>query len=208
MVWHFPNSVALESTIRVGDYKLVRNYNHVHDPRSVPLELYRLYKTENGKQVRVDIEEADNLVKSDPQRAQSMDARLTQELEQMKASYPYNNPAFRGVAPKGKLVPTVSSHRQDGRKVTFTFQQRGAKVIRANLIYTQNGHNRNEEWFRREAKLAGDNTVMAELPPGTTHYIINLIDENNFLVSYPDVPGGNHFSKTQEKFAKYALPAM
>ena len=37
---------------------------------------------------------------------------------------------------------------------------------------------------------------------------INLIDENTFLVSYPDVPGGNHFSKTQEKFAKYAIPAM
>ena len=28
MMWHFPNSVALESTIRVGDYKLIRNYNH------------------------------------------------------------------------------------------------------------------------------------------------------------------------------------
>jgi arylsulfatase A-like enzyme len=148
MVWHFPNSVALESTIRIGDYKLVRNYNHVHDPRAVPLELYRLYKTENGRQVRVDIEEAHNLVESDPQRAQSMDARLTQALEEMKASYPYNNPAFRGVGPKGKLVPTVSSHHQDGRKVTFTFQQRGAKVIRANLIYTQNGNGRNEEWFR------------------------------------------------------------
>ena len=137
-----------------------------------------------------------------------MDARLTQALEEMKASYPYNNPAFRGAGPKGKLVPTVSSHHQDGRQVTLAFRQRGAKVLRANLIYTRNGNGHNEEWFRQEAKLAGDNTVIAELPPGTTHYIINLIDENNFLVSYPDVPGGNHFSKTQEKFAKYALTAM
>ena len=207
MVWHFPNSVALESTIRIGDYKLVRNYNHVHDPCAVPLELYRLYETENGRQVRVDIEEAHNLVKSDPQRAQSMDARLIQALEEMKASYPYNNPAFRGVGPKGKIVPTVSSHHQDGRKVTFTFQQRGAKVIRANLIYTENGNGRNEEWFRHPAKLAGDNNIIAELPPGITHYIINLIDENNFLVSYPDVPGGDHFSKTKEQFAKYAIAA-
>ena len=171
----------------------------------MPLELYRLYKTENGKQVRVDIEEADNLVKSDPQRAQSMNAHLTKELEQMKASYPYNNPAFRNVGPKGKLVPTVSAHHQDGRKVTFTFQQHGAKVIRANLIYTQNGNGKNEEWFRHPAKLVDSNTAIADLPPETTHYIINLIGENNFLVSYPDVPGGNHFSKTKEKFARYAL---
>jgi len=25
------------------------------------------------------------------------------------------------------------------------------------------------------------------LPAGATHYFINLIDENNFLVSYPDL---------------------
>ena len=206
MIWHFPNGVALESTIRVGDYKLVRNYNHAHDPRAVPLELYRLYRTEDGRQVRDDIEEAHNLVNAAPQRARTMNARLTLELEKMKASYPYNNPAFRGVGTKGKLVPTVSSYHQDDRQLTIRFQQRGAKVIRANLIYTQNGNDQNEEWFRRSAKLAADNTIVAELPTGTTHFIINLIDENNFLVSYPDVPGGNHFSKTREKFAKYALP--
>ena len=128
--------------------KLVRNYNHVHDPRAVPLELYRLYTTENGRQVRVDIEEAQNLVKADPQRARSMNARLTQLLEEMKASYPYNNPAFRGVGPKGMLVPTVTSHQQTGQNVVFAFQPHGAKVIRADLIYSKNGNGRNEEWFQ------------------------------------------------------------
>lgn len=39
MVWHFPNSAALESSSRVGDYKLVRNYYHLHDPSAEPLEL-------------------------------------------------------------------------------------------------------------------------------------------------------------------------
>ena len=34
MMWHFPNSVALESTIRIGDYKLIRNYDHVNNPGS------------------------------------------------------------------------------------------------------------------------------------------------------------------------------
>ena len=47
--------------------------------------------------------------------------------------------------------------------------------------------------------------MTALLSRGTTHYNINLVDENNFLVSYPDVPGGNHFNKTREKFSKYAI---
>ena len=80
--------------------------------------------------------------------------------------------------------------------LNFTFKQRGSQVVRANLIYSKNGNGRYEEWFRVPAVLASDDTVTAELPQGTTHYFINLIDENNFLVSYPDVPGGNHFSRT------------
>ena len=205
MVWHFPNSVALESSIRIGDYKLVRNYNHRHDPNAVPLELYRLYETQNDRQVRADIEEANNLAESDPDRTRLMNVRLTQILEEMGASYPYNNPAFRGVGPKGKLVPTVTSHQQDGQNVEFTFQQHGAKVVRADLIYTLNGNDQNEEWFRLPSIPLGDNTTIAELPTGTTHYIINLIDENNFLVSYPDVPGANHLSRTGETYAEYSI---
>jgi arylsulfatase A-like enzyme len=205
MVWHFPNSVALESTIRIGDYKLVRNYNHAHDPNSDELELYRLYKTENGRNVRVDIEEADNLADAEPARALTMNERLSQILSEMEASYPYNNPSFRGVGPEGKLVPTVTAHEQEGRRVTFAFQEGGSKVDRADLIYTRNGNSRHEEWFRLPAIVDSGSTVTAVLPEGTTHYVINLIDENNFLVSYPDIPGGDHFNKTNEKFAKYAI---
>ena len=205
LVWHFPNSVALESTIRIGDYKLVRNYNYAHDPNSVELELYRLYKTENGRQVRVDIEEGNNLVEAQPGRAQAMNQRLSAILTEMKASYPYNNPAFRSVGPRGKLVPTVTAHEKHDRRVTFTFQENGARAIRANLIFSHNGNARHEEWFRIPATLAGGNSVTAELPEGTTHYMITLIDENNFLVSYPEVPGGNHMNKTKDKFAKYAI---
>ena len=186
---------------------IVRNYSHAHDPNSVELELYRLYKNENGRQCRVDIEEANNLVEVQPERAQAVNRRLTAILTEMKAGYPYNNPAFRGVGPKGKMVPIVTAHEEHDRRVKFTFQENGAKVVRADLIYSQNGNARHEEWFRIPARLTGSNTVTAELPEGTTHYVINLIDENSFLVSYPDIPGGNHFNVTKEKSAKYAIAA-
>ena len=137
-----------------------------------------------------------------------MNKRLSAILEEMKASYPYNNPAFRGFGREGKQVPTVTAHEQDGQRVTFTFQKRGTKVVRANLIYSKNGHAKHEEWFRKPARLSGVDSVTAELPKGTTHFIVNLIDENNFLVSYPDIPGGNHFNKTKEKFAKYAIESL
>ena len=57
----------------------------------------------------------------------------------------------------------------------------------AYLIYSRNGGAQYEEWFRASANLAQDNKVIAILPKGTSHYFLNLIDENNFLRSYPEV---------------------
>ena len=208
MVWHFPNSVALESTIRIGGYKLVRNYSHVHVPNTAELELYQLYKTENGKQVRVDIEESKNLADAQPKRAKQMNDRLTEILTEMKASYPYYNASFRGAGPNAKKIPHVRSHQQKGRKVYVAFTNNEAKVVLANLIYSVNGNARYEEWYRTPAKMNDDGqTVTALLPKGTTHFFVNLIDENNFLVSYPEVPDALTMKKTKDKYAKHAISA-
>lgn len=208
MIWHFPNSVALESTIRIGDFKLVRNYNFAHEPDAAPLELYRLYETiADGRQVRVDLEEADNLASTDLERAAAMNTRLTELLEEMAASYPYNNPAFRGAGPEAREVPEVTEETQQGDTVTFRYREHGARVRRAQLIYTRNGGDKHEEWFREPATLSAEGTVTAQIPAGTTHYILNLIDENNFLVSYPEVPDGATISRTKETFAAHAIPA-
>lgn len=203
MIWHFPNSVALASSIRIGDYKLIRNYDHVNNPGSPPLELYRLYETKSGKPVRCDIEEAHNLVSDMPEKAQAMNTRLTEILTGMDADYPYYNPHYIHELPNKEKVPTVVSHRKDGNKVEFTFQENGAKVVRANLLYTLNGGDQNEEWFRAPASLLPGMKVCAELPAGTTHYVINLTDENNFLVSWPEMISAQDFEK--EKYSVRAL---
>jgi phosphoglycerol transferase MdoB-like AlkP superfamily enzyme len=187
MVWHFPNSVALESTIRVGDWKLVRNYDHLNNKHASELELYRLYDTKDGQQKRNDIEEANNLADSMPEKAHALNAKLTEILTEMEASYPYYNPDFKHPLPNKEKVCTVKSHVQTGDRVEFSYQENGAKVVRANLIYTLNGGEQYEEWFRQPADLLPDSMLVAQLPAGTTHYFINLIDENNFLKSYPEV---------------------
>ena len=205
MMWHFPNSKALESTIRVGDYKLIRNYDHVKNPKAVPLELYQLYDTKNGKATRVDIEEANNLVKSMPELTQKLDNQLTEMLTEMKASYPYNNPHYNKGLPNQEKVPVVTDNSKTGNKVNFTFKENGAKVIKANLLYTLNGGTRGEEWFRIPATLTSKTKVTATLPKGTTHYLINLIDENNFLVSYPELIGIREYEKIKKKYSEDAL---
>ena len=207
MVWHFPHSVALESTIRMGDYKLIRNYDHVNNAHTPELELYRLYETTDGTQKRVDIEEAKNLVDTMPQEAAAMNQRLTDMLTEMKASYPYYNPAFKGVLPHKEKVPSVLSHRQNGNSVEFTYQENGARVVRANLIYTLNGGARYEEWFRAPAEVFSGRKVSAQLPKGTTHYFINLIDENRFLVSYPEALDMVTKGKTRKPYSSTALKA-
>ena len=88
MVWHFPNSAALESSIRIKDFKLVRNYDHLNNPNNEPLELYRLYNSERKGSQRADIEEQHNLVQSMPEKAKAMNAKLTKFLNEMQASYP------------------------------------------------------------------------------------------------------------------------
>jgi uncharacterized sulfatase len=200
LFWHFPNSQALESTIRIGDYKLVRNYDHLN-PRNAELELYQLYKTEGGKQTRVDIEESNNLAQKMPEQAEAMNRILTEKLEAMDASYPYYNPDFSDALPNKEKVPSVLSHKRNGNRVEYRYQENGAKLARAQLMYTFNGGDSDEEWFRLPAEVLPGNRVMATLPKGTTHYLINLIDENNFLVSYPYVKKSTRGNNLPSKVA-------
>lgn len=187
MVWHFPHGVALESTIRVGDFKLIRNYDHVLNPQTPELELFRLYETKDDGQHRVDIEEATNLASTMPEKTAQMNRELTERLTEMKASYPSYNPDCDDDLPGKNLVCSVLSHQKVGDRVEFAYRENGATVVRADLLYTLNGGDRYEEWFRTTATLTEGKKATAQLPQGTTHYLINLIDENNFLRSYPEV---------------------
>ena len=202
MVWHFPHGSAMESTIRVGDYKLVRNYDHINNPQTPHLELFQLYDSSGGKAVRVDIEEAKNLVDSMPERAAKLDAQLSSTLNGMNASFPYFNHACSTPLPNAEKICTVESHEKDGQNVKFTFRENGASVKRADLIYTLNGGQQYEEWHRGPATLKGDGKVTATLPDGATHYYLNLVDENQFLRSYPDA------RKKDKSFAGTALSAQ
>ena len=88
----------------------------------------------------------------------------------------------------------------DGKEVWLKFKNNGAKVVKAELIYTKNGGVKGEIWFPVPMKLIG-NKVCVKLPKGTTHYVFNLVDENNYLISYPDAG----YQKTTKIFATKAI---
>lgn len=209
MVWHFPNSIALESTIRVGDYKLIRKYVPKAGGSNEPwLQLYQLYDSQNGSVKRVDIEEVKNLAASKPELAQSMDKRLTEIFTEMKASYPYFNPLYKGKSLHKDKVCKILSHEKNGKNVNFRYEERGAQVAKAILSYTLNGGQKYEEWYIVDAEIGESNSVTATLPDGTTHYFIHLVDENNFLVSYPKVTDQISIDKRNPIYSTTALVAQ
>jgi arylsulfatase A-like enzyme len=181
MVWHYPHFGKNQSTIRAGDFKLIRNYE-TDSGKPPALELYRLVDTKDGKSARVDIEEAKNLAAEQPEKAAELDARLTEILTEMKASLPYWNPTCQSPVTNKEKVPAVTGHTVDGQTVTATFQENGARVVRADAIYTTKDSP--GEWFRMIGEV-DNGTAKLTLPPEATETFINLIDENNFMVSYP-----------------------
>ena len=202
MVWHFPHGVAQQSTLRIDGWKLIYNYM----PQKPRLELYQLYENYPDPSKRTDIEEAKNLAEEMPEKAEQMRKELFRRLDAMKASYPYRNPHFKHALPhKDKVCQPIENGREK-TKVWARFKERGSKVVSGQIVYTLNGGEKSEEWYLASARVEG-NRLVGKLPKGTTHYVFNLVDEHNFLVSYPDMPdmksGGNGRGK-----AKYSANAF
>ena len=95
------------------------------------------------------------------------------------------NPLAKSPLPNKGKVLTVVNHGVEGETVWAEYKNNGAKVVKAELIYTTDGGVRGETWVPIDMELS-DNKVSVTLPKGTTHYVFNLVDENNFLISYPE----------------------
>ena len=207
MIWHYPHANSFESTLIQDGYKLIRNYDHLGNLKTPPIELFQLYKTKDQKQIRADIEEAKNLVSELPEKAAEMDKKLTNILTEMKASYPSYNPYYKGKPPHlqnipaVKNIPTVNDVKEEQGTVTVNYQEHGAKVQHAQLIYTFNGEDKDEEWFRVILSKGEGSTYHGKLPKGTTHYFVNLIDEHHFLISHPSLKSYKHKKSAITEFA-------
>jgi len=184
MMWHFPHS-GMQSTIRKENFKLIRNWRgHLLTGKNSSLELYRLHHAKNPEQ-RADLNEARNLADSMPEKAQELNALLEKSLTEMEASPPFLNPNFKPALANAERIPTVDKHGQAGGKAWISFKTNDADIAKVQLIYTDNGGEKYEEWYRLSDIPHAENRAEVVLPEGATHYVWNLVDENHFLVSYP-----------------------
>ncbi len=142
-----------------------------------------------------------------PEKAAEMNARLMELLDQLGAEPMRLNPRYPEPLPNKEKVPAVIAHEQTGNRVVFTCQDNGAKLDRAFLVYTV--AKANGEWFRVPATVLPGMKVSAQLPAGTTHYFINLVDENNFFVCYPAIVDNENPSRRSGiRVAEKALTAL
>lgn len=185
MYWHFPHSGEDSGTIRKGGWKLFHNYDHVENGSKNPYRLYQLYDT-NG--APVDREEMVDLWNTETEVTAALGAELHSWLAEVGANVPHYNPKYGGGnLPNQGRVPAAIAHGGTGSVVWVEYETDQAAVVRVDLLYTLEGDGVDQDWFRLEATITEPGRAEAIVPDGTTHYLFNLIDENNFLVSYPDV---------------------
>ena len=197
MMHHFPNSASMHSTLRIDGWKIIRNYM----PSKPKLELYQLY---DDKGQRVDIEESKNLASKFPEKAKEMNQLLQERLDEMDADYPHKNPYSHHFNKQAKNTPQALESKHSGNKVSLSYKNRGNAIKKAYLMYTLNGAKNSEEWYRMDATIT-PNKITAVLPKGTTHYIFNLIDDQDFLVSYPRMGQLGDFKK-RGRYSEKAIP--
>ena len=188
MFWHFPHFGVPSSTIRKGGWKLFRNYDHVDNAAVEPYRLHQLYDA-NG--VGKDIGESNNMAGTQAALAGELAAELQSWLTEVGARFPSYNPK-RAATPHQSEVPSVTGAGNLNGLAWVDWETNKAPVKRVELIYAINGGGTDEEWFSLPVSpSAAGGHAMVAIPKGTTHFVFNLIDANNFLVSSPDVGTGN-----------------
>lgn len=201
MFWHFPHGSVPSSTIRKGGWKLFQNYDHVNNSAVVPFQLHQLYDN-NG--AMADIGETNNQASTQPAMEAQLAAELQAWLAEVGARFPSYNPKLTSL-PHQSEVPAVTGAGNTNGFAWVEWQTNKAPVERVELIYTPSGGSADEEWFCLPvAFTAADGHAEVTVPAGTTHFVFNLIDANNFLVSSPDVGAANTNSgKDSTRVSRY-----
>ena len=193
LFWHQPSVRPASSVIRKGDWKLRLNY--APELNGLPaLSLYKLYNDDGSV---CDLGEANNLAESHPEKTNIMLAELQEWLANYDAPMPYKNAQPDGGArlPGADRVPAVLKKQSAGKRIEVLVETGAdkSKVIEAKLIYTTNGSDllwyrkSQEEWFEAPAEIGGG-TVSAIAPPGMTHGVFYLRDENGFMITSELLP--------------------
>jgi len=91
--------------------------------------------------------------------------------------------AFANSYLKGELpLAKITKNERTGREVTVTFRSE-TPILSSELLYTKDAGPWTERHWESVAARLSKNTAIADLPPDTTVYYINITDERGLLVS-------------------------
>lgn len=189
-----PVGKTSSSAIRQRGWKLVLNHTPEHNGRPA-IELFKLYNEDGSVN---DLSETQNVADTQPEKRDELLEDLNAWLEKYDAQLPYKNAhvSARGKAfPGADKVAGIVRLVERGNKLEAHFETGAGKsrVVSGILVYTTNGSDllrdnpNSEEWFRAPATVA-DGVATAIAPPGMTHGIFCLRDENGFLVRSKQTP--------------------
>ncbi|XZE55108.1 sulfatase-like hydrolase/transferase [Planctomycetaceae bacterium SH139] len=183
LYFHYPVLNAAFSTIRRGPWKLMKNTGGSLNT-APEVQLFRLYD-EGGTQQ--DLSETKNVASDYPEIAAQLLADLNRWLEDYNGSVPYKNAADpSGNLPGQQNVPKVKRRESKGTTLSVEVESGKSKIANAFLLYTINP-GRTEEWFQATAQIQSDR-IEAKAPPGMTHGVFCLLDENHFLITSEPIP--------------------
>ncbi|MGA0175477.1 MAG: sulfatase [Chthoniobacterales bacterium] len=193
LYFHYPVVMPASSVIRKGDWKLLLYHAPELDRRRPRIQLFRLYN-EDG--TACDLGEKENLAETHPEKRDELLGELQAWLAKHDAVLPYRNADRAGdPLPGSERTPKVLARDTEGDRVSVRLEggEGKSKIVEAKLLYTTNGsdllgdHRNHEEWFEVPGEINGS-VVSAVAPPGMTHGVFYLRDENNFLVTSEPIP--------------------
>ncbi len=207
MLYSFPIEHIGSSVIRKGDWKLI--LNHVQEMNGLPQ--VQLYRINNADGSACDLSETNNLAESHPEKAKALREELEAWLKKYESPLPYKNAQLaNNPLPGTENVPAVVEKTSDGSTIRVRVETGAdkARIVEARLIYTTNGsdelrtNKHYEEWFPAPATVLVDGAE-AVVPPGMTHGILYLRDENGFMVASESMeprmtPGSDIWAKGTE----------
>ncbi len=193
LYYHYP-SVLPTSSILIKDGWKVRLYHGGSlDGRRPRFALYHLYNADGSP---VDESESKNLADEMPEKRDAMLADLQAWMKKFNAELPYKNAQKKGTPePGSERVPAVVSSKADGKTLVTEVESGEGKsrIVDAKLVYTTNGSKllragkNTEEWHETPAKIDGAR-ITVEAPPGMTHGVLYLRDENDFMIASEHLP--------------------
>ncbi len=193
LYFHYPSVLPTSSIIIKDGWKLRLYHGGTMDTKRPQVALYHLYNEDGSP---VDESETKNLAEEMPEKRDALLADLQAWMEKYKAELPYKNAQKSGTPePGSEKVPAVVKTASNGKTLEMVVEDGNGKsrIVDAKLVYTTNGSKslregqNQEEWHQTPAKIDGAR-VTVDAPPGMTHGVIYLRDENDFMITSEHLP--------------------